>query len=687
MKKVNKILSVLMALLMMFSIIPMIGIEASAMTQVEQALSYAANIAAYNPHAYDGLCLKFVGDCYESAGYGHYPIDTAYHAGDQWIISTSSTDIPVGALVFFDYSWNSYAGHVGIYAGNGKMYDAQSAYGGVQLRNFKTVGYRGWGWYGGIAPSGSSNGGSSPATCSCSTSYEGEYVVTTGTSNYDLSLRAGHGTNYSLLKYIPNGTTIYVTKGNGSWAHTSYAGFSGYVSMTYLTKKVSTYTVSYNANGGSGAPSSQTKTQGTALTLSSTIPTRTGYTFLGWSPNSTATTATYSAGGNFTTDANTTLYAVWKAKTYTVSYNANGGSGAPSSQTKTYGKTLTLSSVVPIRSGYTFLGWSTSSTTTTATYSAGGNFTSNANTTLYAVWKQITFELTMNSSNNAVISNDGDVAYYAFTPSTSGKYVIYSTGDADTKVALYNSAGAELASNDDVDNGNRNFRLEYNLTAGKTYRFAVRYYSSSTTGTIPFKFGKVYTVTYYANGGTGAPMVQYVDYGKKIIVSDIVPVKEGCDFEGWRLSSLTIQPGTTISVVLNADVTLTAEWFECPIIPSTDGYYDYGFHIQTPSRTSIRNQDTIILHTKVDEELPEGYSIKWEGSSGNFSRGCRNGDKSKLYATAENNGSETITAILYNADGVEIARDSVELYSDSGFFQKIGGIFRLIFGTTTTYAN
>ena len=150
-----------------------------------------------------------------------------------------------------------------------------------------------------------------------------------------------------------------------------------------------TYTISYNANGGSGAPSSQSKTHGTALTLSATKPTRSGYTFLGWSTSSGATTATYSASGSFTADANTTLYAVWSANTYTISYNANGGSGAPSSQSKTHGTTLTLSATKPTRSGYTFLGWSTSSGATTATYSASGSFTADANTTLYAVWSLI----------------------------------------------------------------------------------------------------------------------------------------------------------------------------------------------------------------------------------------------------------------------------------------------------------
>ncbi len=166
----------------------------------------------------------------------------------------------------------------------------------------------------------------------------------------------------------------------------------------YAMWKPNTYTVSFDANGGSNAPSSQIKTHGTTLTLSSSQPTRSGYTFLGWSTSSSATSATYQAGGSFTDNANTTLYAVWEANTYTITYNANGGSNAPSSQIKTHGTTLTLSSSQPTRSGYTFLGWSTSSSATSATYQAGGSFTSNANTTLYAVWEK-----------NALIIQLGDV--------------------------------------------------------------------------------------------------------------------------------------------------------------------------------------------------------------------------------------------------------------------------------------
>lgn len=193
-------------------------------------------------------------------------------------------------------------------------------------------------------------------------------------------------------------TGTYSISGNGAATKTITVTFRNFntdngdsasksVSFSVSVPAWTSYTIKYNANGGSGAPGNQTKWKDQTLTLSSTKPTRTGHSFLGWSTSSSATSATYSAGGSYTANSAATLYAVWKANTYSVTYNANGGSGAPAKQTKTYGKTLTLSSTVPTRTNYNFKGWSTSASATTATYSAGGSYTANAAVTLYAVWE------------------------------------------------------------------------------------------------------------------------------------------------------------------------------------------------------------------------------------------------------------------------------------------------------------
>ena len=171
------------------------------------------------------------------------------------------------------------------------------------------------------------------------------------------------------------------------------------------------YTISYNANGGSGAPSSQTKTYGYTLTLSSTEPTRTGYTFLGWSTSKSATSATYGPGDSFYTDANTTLYAVWKIITYTVKFNANGGTGAPGNQTKTYGTDLTLSSTKPTKKGYTFKSWNTKDDGSGTTYASGGTYKNNAALTLYAIWTAIQYSVKFNASGGSGTMNDQTMTY------------------------------------------------------------------------------------------------------------------------------------------------------------------------------------------------------------------------------------------------------------------------------------
>lgn len=168
-----------------------------------------------------------------------------------------------------------------------------------------------------------------------------------------------------------------------------YGGGGGTHYVSFTVPALPTYTVNYNGNGGSGAPSSQTKTHGVNLTLSATKPTWPGHTFLGWGTSASDTSVDYSAGGTYSTNTSITLYAIWELNTYTVSFNANNGSGGPSSQTKTYGKDLTLSSTIPVRKGYKFLGWGTSSTDTTVDYDPGSIYKENASITLFAIWKKV----------------------------------------------------------------------------------------------------------------------------------------------------------------------------------------------------------------------------------------------------------------------------------------------------------
>lgn len=180
------------------------------------------------------------------------------------------------------------------------------------------------------------------------------------------------------------------TESNGNIIYTcSECGYS------YSEKK--TYTVTFHANGGINPPSSQTKLHGETLILTSAIPSREGYDFKGWSTTSSATSATYVAGGSYTGNANITLYAVWEKTVFTISYNANGGVGAPASQNKTIGQTVTISTAAPTRDNCAFIGWATSSTATTPEYYGGEIYYADASVTLYAVWVERNYDFSVSS--------------------------------------------------------------------------------------------------------------------------------------------------------------------------------------------------------------------------------------------------------------------------------------------------
>ena len=174
-----------------------------------------------------------------------------------------------------------------------------------------------------------------------------------------------------------------------------------YFQVVVNTLPVTNYTVTFNANGGSGSMSQATTTGSTYVTPSCSF-TKTNYTFNGWALNSPSGTI-YNTGDtilNITSDI--TLYATWRDNTqpvtnYTVTFNANGGSGTMSSKTTT-GSTYTTPACTFTYADHTFVEWALNSPTGTK-YAANTTITGiSANITLYATWEE---------------SGSGDDTYYA----------------------------------------------------------------------------------------------------------------------------------------------------------------------------------------------------------------------------------------------------------------------------------
>ena len=199
-----------------------------------------------------------------------------------------------------------------------------------------------------------------------------------GTITFEFSGSFSQGTYYYLFLY---------TKSNNDMYYTGTTNLSPSAVATYTVK---TYAISYNANGGSGAPSTHYKTHDVSTTISSTKPTKanasagsymvtlnanggtcstgslsatrtTKYTFSKWNTNSSGSGTSYNSGATYSTNAALSLYAIYSSSTTTAA--------------------VTLPT--PTKDGYDFMGWATSSTATSGTT---GSYTPTGNVTLYATW-------------------------------------------------------------------------------------------------------------------------------------------------------------------------------------------------------------------------------------------------------------------------------------------------------------
>lgn len=178
-----------------------------------------------------------------------------------------------------------------------------------------------------------------------------------------------------------------------SWDFTSRrvnSNLTIYAKWTPVTPPVSTtHTVTYNGNGHTGGtvPATSTETAGATVTVPSSQPTRTGYTFTGWKASFNNTL--YQSGGSFSMPAqDITMTAQWRSNadpvTYTVSFDSQGGS-AVSSITGVQPNATIKAPATPARTNYTFLGWYTNPAGTTKWNFSTDRVTGNM--TLYAKWE------------------------------------------------------------------------------------------------------------------------------------------------------------------------------------------------------------------------------------------------------------------------------------------------------------
>ena len=263
---------------------------------------------------------------------------------------------------------------------------------------------------------------------------------------------------------MPSGYTytarVYAYNELISFSGSPTSTVSGTSSGYFLEAPIVNYTVSYNSNGGSNNPSSQTVESGNTISSLPSPGIRSGYSFNGWV--SSYNSGVYSAGStSHAIFANTTFTASWTQLTWTVSFNGNGGS-TPSSVTVTQGSSLPGGLPSSSRSGYNFTGWWTASVGGSFIGNAGNTYTPSNNITLYAQWQAnaptFTEENVVSQMYlNQDISDAGDHTVSA-TNATSYSIIYSGNGSDPTSWLSINNSGVLSGSTDVV--GTYGFRIQ-----------------------------------------------------------------------------------------------------------------------------------------------------------------------------------------------------------------------------------
>ncbi|MBQ8005514.1 MAG: InlB B-repeat-containing protein, partial [Clostridia bacterium] len=396
----------------------------------------------------------------------------------------------------------------------------------------------------------------------------------------------------------------------------------------------------------------------------------------------------YSSGGSLLGDYSVLNYFTVvstsneEPEKYTITYNANGGTGAPSSQTKSHDIAITLNSATPIREGYTFQGWATSANGNVV-YTPGDNYTANSSITLYAVWddnknwsnwSDWDDEVITSSDYRQVQTKNVYVYYhYILTYSSNGQSGAYAI-EKEKMNALYPSDPASTQNHHTYYSDTKLSQVDSFTYYGKTYRayknlcpqdssytFGDNAYhlyddGTDTTKTL-YRYRDIqYNIEYEANGGTGAPAAQTKTHGTALALSSTTPTRTGYTFKGWATTasgSVSYAPGASFTT--NADTILYAVWKSNTV--SVTGV--------TLSKTAatLTDGDTLTLTATIAPSNATNKNVTWTSSNTSVATVNTSG-----VVTAKAAGTATIT--VKTADGGKSAECKVVVV-ESGITAKL----------------
>jgi len=483
-------------------------------TDIEYTVSWNANGGSVSPTSNSGIFgTTITAPTPTRAEYDFFfwrnplsgDIDYQVNAGSQWTINGTLTFYAVWTPKQYTVTYNE--------GGGSNVNDVTVNSGSqIQLPSTSRDGYTLDGWY--SAPTGGTflgNPGTNYTVTGNVTLYARWTIITytvtwspnggsvtpttsTGTINQSVTAPTPTRTGYTFQywRYPSAGDMLYTLYAGNSWT------INGNIIFTAVWS-INNYTVFYNEQGGSTV-NDPTVSYGSTVTLPST--SRTGYTFNGWYTASSGGSFVGNAGSSYTVYSDVILYAQWTAITYTVSWNANGGSVSPSSSSGTLGSSVTAPT--PTRSLYNFNYWrNPASGDLLYSVNAGSQWTINGTLTFYAVWTIQQYTVTFNANGGSV------------SPSSS-------TVDAGSSVTLPTPSRTGYT-----------FDGWYTATSGGTYLGSGgNTYTPASSTTIYARWTVIqYTITWNANGGSGGGTT--TQNAGSTHTAPAAPTRSGYTFNGW----------------------------------------------------------------------------------------------------------------------------------------------------------
>lgn len=351
------------------------------------------------------------------------------------------------------------------------------------------------------------------------------------------------------------------------------------IKLTQTSSGVTTFPVylGYDANNGTNAPDGSSAEivagNSATFTISDSVPTRTGYNFLGWATNKDATSAEYSSGGSITISSNTTLYAVWKkistfeTNEFTQPLAITGWTYGEKANTPTavakygtikytYSNTAdgTYTEEVPTNAGTYYV---KATVEETADYSGlesnAVEFTILPKTINTAI-TQLTAPV-KNEVPQTEIETDEYTATVAWSPEVTDKFgysTVYTATITITPKANYTVKG--IAENGYTVSGAQTVTNEADSATITAVYAATGSKSSSGRGST-----KRYTVSFNTNGGN--KITSQTVAKDNSVKEPTAPIKENFEFAGWYTDKeLTTKYDFTEKVTKS--FTLYAKWTE-----------------------------------------------------------------------------------------------------------------------------